>query len=329
MHPASPYIIAAILATIVGSYVVVWWRRTSFVVATAAANFIIFILYFAPGYFVPEIYNDVVYNLGFRSQTILDGRQLWGLLTHMYIHAGVLHLAFNMIVLFLMGLPFEDRIGRRNVAIVYLLSGMLGGAVLNAFVELAFGPTIGIGASGAISGIIGAFAVMYPRDRIPMVLVFIIVDRVPVALGALVFLGVETVLMFTGFDMAPGTGGNVSHTAHISALAVGVVIGFVMLKLGVEAPTYASRAKGRMGRLDLEPLRALAKGPSLTEKYEAMAKEDIPEVQEALLQDFVARTRCPRCDSILELKGASVRCAKCDFRMDLKPGRAPHKGPGK
>ncbi len=67
------------------------------------------------------------------------------------------------------------------MAIVYLLSGMLGGAVLNAFVELAFGPTIGVGASGAISGLIGAFAVMYPRDRIPMVLVFIIVDRVPVA----------------------------------------------------------------------------------------------------------------------------------------------------
>jgi membrane associated rhomboid family serine protease len=324
MHPASPYIIAAIVATIVGSYVVVWWRRTSFVVATAAANLVIFLLYFVPGYFLPDsgIYSDVVDNLGFRSQTILDGRQLWGLLTHMYIHAGVLHLAFNMIVLFLMGLPFEDRIGRRNVAIVYLLSGMLGGAVLNAFVELMNGPTIGIGASGAISGIMGAFAVMYPRDRIPMVLGFIIVNRVPVALGALVFLAFETALMFVGFDMAPGTGGNVSHTAHISALAVGVVIGFVMLKAGVEAPTYSSRAKGRMGRLDLEPLRALARGPSLAERFEAMAREDIPEVQEALLEDFVARARCPRCDSILELKGASVRCAKCDLRVDLKASRS-------
>ena len=320
MHPASPYIIAAVIATIGASYALVWWKRVSFIVATVAANFIAFLIYFVPGFFVPEIYEDVVLGLGFRNTTLLSGRYAWGLFTHMYVHAGVLHLAFNMIVLFLMGIPFEDRVGRRNAALVYVLSGMLGGGLLNAAVTLAGGPSIGIGASGAISGIIGAFAVMYPNDRIPMILGFIIVPNVQVVVGAMVFLLMETALMFLDAFAIPGME-NVSHTAHLAALVAGVVIGFVMLRLGVEAPAERSRAAGRMDRLDVGPLKQLANRPGLAERYAALAKEDIPEVREALLEDLVARARCPRCDSILELRGHSVRCAKCDFRLDLKADR--------
>ena len=317
MHPASPYIIVAIIATIAASYGLVWWKRVSFTVATVAANFIAFLIYFVPGFFIPEIYDDVVLTLGFRNTTLQTGEYAWGLFTHMYIHAGVLHLAFNMIMLFLMGIPFEDRVGRRNAALVYVLSGMLGGGLLNAAVTLAGGPSIGVGASGAISGIIGAFAVMYPNDRIPMVLGFIIVPNVQVVVGAMVFLLMETALMFLDFFAIPGLG-NVSHTAHLGALVVGVVVGFVMLRLGVEAPTFRSRAAGRMDKLDVSPLRQLANRPGLSERYDTLAKEDIPEVREALIEDFVARSRCPRCDSILELKGATVRCTKCDFRLDIK-----------
>lgn len=320
LDPASPYIIGAVVATIVVSYVLVVWKRVSFIIATAGAAFVAFIIYYGPGFLDQAIYIDTVSTLGFRSSTISDGGYAWGLLTHMYVHAGVLHLAFNLVVMLLMGLPFEARVGRRNTAIVYLLSGALGGGLLNTVVTNPSTLTIGVGASGAISGIIGAFAVMYPRDRIPMVLGFIIVPNVPVALGALVFLAFETALMFLGVAL-PGVEGNVSHTAHLAALVVGVIIGYMMLKIGVEAPTESKRAAARMGRLDLAPLRDLARSPSLERKLEAVEKEDIAEVQEALLEDFVARARCPDCDSILQLHRGTVRCAKCEFRLDLRQGR--------
>jgi membrane associated rhomboid family serine protease len=325
LDPASPYIIGAVIATIIASYVLVVWKRVSFIIATAGATFIAFIIYFGPGFYDQSIYIDTVSTLGFRSTTLVDGGYAWGLVTHMYIHAGVLHLAFNLVVMLLMGLPFEQRVGARNTAIVYLLSGALGGGLLNTIVTNPSTLTIGVGASGAISGIIGAFAVMYPRDRIPMVLGFIIVPNVPVALGALVFLAFETALMFVGVAM-PGVEGNVSHTAHLAALVVGVIIGYMMLKAGVEAPTESKRAAARIGKLDLEALRGLARSPQLEQRLEAVEREDIPEVREALLEDFVARARCPDCDSILQLHRGAVRCAKCEFRLDLRQAKGASRG---
>jgi membrane associated rhomboid family serine protease len=318
-YAASPYIIAAIVAIIIGSYVWLFLRKSSFVMVTIVANFLVFLVYAPFSLLDPDVYGEVVRTLADRSLTIVDGEQLWGLFTHMYMHGGVIHLAFNMIVLMLFGLPFEDRIGRKNVAIVYLVTGVLGGAILYSVFVI---PRLqwAVGASSAISGILGAFAVMYPRDRIMMPLGFIIVPNVPVAIGALVFIGFQTVLMFFAVRL-PGIEGQPAYLSHLAALVVGVGVGFVMLKIGVEAPTFEARARKRMGKLDLDALAGLATTPSLKAKYEALVGEDISEVKEVLLEDFVSRARCPQCDSILEIKGHRVECAKGDWRLEIKQGR--------
>ncbi len=318
-YAASPYVVAAIVAIIIGSYVWLFLRKSSFVLVTLVANFLIFLVYAPFSLLDPDVYQEVVRTLADRSLTIVDGEQVWGLFTHMYMHGGVIHLAFNMIVLMLFGLPFEDRIGRRNVAIVYLVTGVLGGAVLYSVFVI---PDLqwAIGASSAISGLLGAFAMMYPRDRIMMPLGFIIVPNVPVALGALVFIAFQTVLMFFAVRL-PGVEGTPAYLSHLAALVVGVVVGYVMLKLGVEAPTFEARARKRMGRLDLGSLEVLATTPRLREKFEALKDEDISEVQEVLLEDFVSRARCPECDSILELKGHRIECARGDWRLEIRQGR--------
>ena len=315
-NPDSVYFIAAIITVLAVTYPVALWRKMSFTAATVIANIVIFIIYMAP--MNNAIYSDVVTTLGFNNTSLRTGEGLWGLFTHMYIHASFLHVFFNMFILFIMGIHFEDRVGWKYMALVYWGTGILGAGVVNGIIGLPR-EFIGIGASGAISGVLGAFAVMYPRDKVPMVIIFIILPRVPVALGALVFILFETFLEFTSIGL-PGMG-NVSHTAHLAGAMMGVVFGYVMLRMKVEAPKPGARLGRRLDQLDYEQLRPLARRPENAQRLDALIKEDIPEVKEVLLEDLVSRLRCPTCDSIIMLKGSAVRCEKCTWRLDLrKPG---------
>ena len=315
-NPSSVYFIGAIVAVLAVTYPVAIWKKVSFTAATVMANIAIFIIYMAP--LNDDIYGDVVTTLGFDNTSLQTGEGLWGLFTHMYIHANFLHVFFNMFILFIMGIHFEDRVGWRYMALVYWGTGILGAGVVNGFLELPR-EIIGIGASGAISGVLGAFAVMYPRDRVPMVIIFIILPRVQVAFGALVFILFETLLEFTSVVL-PGMG-NVSHTAHLAGAVVGVAFGYVMLKAGVQAPKPAARLGRRLDQLDYEALRPLARKPENSKRLDALIEEDIPEVKEVLLDDLVSRLRCPECDSIVMLKGSSVKCEKCTWQLDLRKGR--------
>ena len=314
MQVVSQYFIVAIVAIIVATYVIALWRKVSFAAATVVANAVIFILYYAFG--DQQVFRDVVETLGSYNSSLETGENLWGLFTHMFIHANFLHLIFNMFIFFLMGTHFEERVGWRNMAIVYFGSGVLGAGILNGIVTLPGGEVIGIGASGAVSGVIGAFAIMYPNDRVPMVLGFILLPRVQVAFGALVFIAFETFLMFFAVSL-PGIG-NVSHTAHLAGVIVGAIIGFVMHKMGVEAPERGAATTRRLDRLDLEKLRELVRQPAHIEKLEALIGEDIPEVREVLLEDLVSRLRCPQCSSIMTLKGHTLRCEGFSWSMDLR-----------
>ena len=145
---------------------------------------------------------------------------------------------------------------------------------------------------------------------------FILLPRVQVAFGALVFIAFETFLMFFAVNL-PGIG-NVSHTAHLAGLIVGALIGGVMHKMGVEAPERGAATTRRLDRLDLDRLRELVRQPAHLEKLEALIGEDIPEVREVLLEDLVSRLRCPQCSSIMTLKGHILRCEGCSWRMDLR-----------
>ncbi len=313
----SPYVVATVVIIMVGVYPFALWRKMSFTAATVIANVVIFLVYMVPR--SANVYFDVVFNLGFYNGSLETGEGLYTLYTHMYIHADFFHVVFNMLILYLMGMPFEQRVGWKWMAIIYWSTGILGGGVVNGFVTLSE-PVVGIGASAAISGIIGAFAMMYPRDRIPMVIIFIILPRVQVAFGALVFILFQTFMAIVQSSLPYGLG-NVGYTAHLAGVMVGVAIGWVLARKGVEAPQPGARLGRRLDRLDYERLRPLARMPANSDRLDALAREDIPEVKEVLLEDLVARLRCPECDSIMFLKGSSVRCERCEWALDLRKGR--------
>jgi membrane associated rhomboid family serine protease len=137
----------------------------------------------------------------------------WTFVTYMFLHGGVLHLAFNLLALFVFGPPVEERMGGRPFAAYYLLCG-LGGAMLSY--GLALVTTVGttIGASGAIFGVALAFAWYWPNHRI---LVFPIPMPVPVK-WVVAFL-VAVSLLFAWLPTADG----VAHLAHLGGFGTGVL----------------------------------------------------------------------------------------------------------
>ncbi len=318
VDPVSPYIIAVLVFLMVAAYPFAIWRKISFTATTVIVNAIIFIIYYGP--FDPEVFRDVVVNLGFSNTSMETGENLYTLYTHMYIHADFLHVFFNMFILYIMGIHFEQRVGFKWMAIIYWSTGILGGGVINGFLTLPE-PIIGIGASAAISGIIGAFAMMYPNDRVPMVIIFIILPRVQVAFGALVFILFQTFLAFASSQLPYGLG-NVGYTAHLAGVMVGVAIGWVLARKGIEAPTPGAGLSRKLDRADYENLRPLVRKPANEDRLDALIAEDIPEVKEVLLEDLVSRLRCPQCDSIVMMhRGNTLKCESCDWRLDLRKGK--------
>jgi membrane associated rhomboid family serine protease len=153
----------------------------------------------------------------------LNQRQdrLLGLVTSQFLHADVLHLVFNMLFLWVFGNNVEDRLGRLRFLPFYLLCGVLAG-VAQALTDPG-SPVPLIGASGAISGVLGAYLVLYPRVRIwTVVLPFFFL---PFKLPAWLWLGIYFVLQFAYLgDAATSGGGGVAYMAHIGGFVAGAVL---------------------------------------------------------------------------------------------------------
>ena len=143
----------------------------------------------------------------------------------MFLHGGWLHLIGNMLFLFVFGRSIEDRFGHLKFLLIYFLSG-LGAAVTHIIVNAGSSvPTIG--ASGAIAGILGAYAVSYPRARIttliPLFFFFWTVE-----IPALFLLGYWFLIQFfTGFEMLAietATAGGVAWWAHVGGFVMGILL---------------------------------------------------------------------------------------------------------
>ncbi len=146
-------------------------------------------------------------------------------LTSMFMHGSLLHLGGNMLFLWIFGNNIEDSMGRLTFIAFYLLGGFaaLGLHVLTD-PDSAI-PTVG--ASGAIAGVLGAYARLYPRARVVTV-VFIIIIFTVVTLPAMLVLGVWLLLqLLPAFSDPSGAGGGVAYFAHIG----GFVFGLLAIKL--------------------------------------------------------------------------------------------------
>jgi membrane associated rhomboid family serine protease len=163
----------------------------------------------------------VVQALAFDPASVLA--RPWTILTYMFVHGGVLHLAANMLALYVFGTPVENRLGGRPFLLYYLGCGIGAALASLAMAALHYNPAPVVGASGAVLGIAVAFAMLWPDAEI---LIFPI--PVPIRARVLVFLYAFGQLAMALF----GTQDGIAHPAHVG----GLLFGWIFFKLRDRAP---------------------------------------------------------------------------------------------
>lgn len=152
---------------------------------------------------------------------IQHGHRLITLITGTFLHGGWLHIAGNMVFLWAFGPGIEDTMGRARYLVFYLTGGVVAMLAQVAGSPGSYIPCLG--ASGAIAAVMGAFLVLYPRDRIRSlvwILIFIRVAYIPAAL----LIGVWFVIQLFSVmgPVATVQGGGVAYLAHVGGFLFGV-----------------------------------------------------------------------------------------------------------
>jgi membrane associated rhomboid family serine protease len=158
--------------------------------------------------------------------------------TSMFMHGGFLHIAGNMLYLWIFGNNVEDSMGRMRFVFFYFLCGII--AAYSHALANASSPVPMIGASGAISGVLGAYLMLYPRARVLTLVAFGLYVRT-IELPAMFVLGFWFVLQFLSALVSAGTGEGVAWYAHVGGFIAGMA--FIGLFKRKNVPFWAGREK--------------------------------------------------------------------------------------
>lgn len=173
-------------------------------------------------FLIAFIVPDVVLRLGFSPKAILEQLTVWQFVTYMFLHGDVFHILFNMLLLWMFGTELERTWGTRFFTKYYFVTG-IGAALITLlwglsplpFASAVYYSTM-IGASGAIYGVLLAYALYFPHREILMYFVFPIPAKYFVMImGAIAFL-----------SSVGSSGSGVAHTAHLG----GLIVGYLYLK---------------------------------------------------------------------------------------------------
>jgi membrane associated rhomboid family serine protease len=162
-------------------------------------------------------------------------------LTSMFMHGSILHLAGNMLFLWIFGNNIEDTVGRVRYVLFYVLGGAAALALQTVVDTGSAVPTIG--ASGAIAAVLGAYLVRFPRARV-VTFVFVIFFFTLLELPAIVVLGLwfaqQVLFGYLGYADPTGNGGGVAYFAHIGGFVFGMAaIGLFAWRRPVRRPPAA------------------------------------------------------------------------------------------
>jgi membrane associated rhomboid family serine protease len=140
--------------------------------------------------------------------------------TSMFLHAGLAHLGFNMLFLWVFGSKVEDRLGRARFLAFYLLGGVA--ALGLQWVSDPGSAVATLGASGAIAAVLAGYLLLYPRA-----LVLTLVGWIPIPLPAVLFLLIWILLQLAGaagsIGQAAGGGDSIAYVAHVGGFAFGLL----------------------------------------------------------------------------------------------------------
>ncbi len=191
----------------------------------------------------------------------------WTVVTYMFVHENISHIFFNMLVLFFFGPRVEMRLGEKRFLWLYFLSGIGGAAGSFVFPNVAV-----IGASAAVFGVLLAFAMYWPKEKI--LLFFVIpIDAWLLVAGAVAF------ELYTGVT---GTQGGIAHFAHLGGLATG----FLYLKWSDWRTGAGRRAFQRA--MDPGPSISMP-GKSSLERWRSIQVDDLHELNRDEVRRLLAK----------------------------------------
>jgi rhomboid family protein len=201
-------------------------------VALIAINVIVYFAFEQGLLGLDQLGNQRVVEYGAIPYEITNGQDLPGpgdqapywitIFTSMFLHGSLFHLGGNMLFLWIFGNNIEDSMPRPRFVVFYLLGGLAALGLQVAMDPNSAVPTVG--ASGAIAGVLGAYARIYPRARVVTVVIIIIFFTI-VTLPALLVLGLWFLLqLLPAFSEPVGsTGGGIAYFAHIGGFLFGVL----------------------------------------------------------------------------------------------------------
>lgn len=172
----------------------------------------------------------------FLDRSCPDKSWLASIFVSMFLHGGWLHLAGNMLFLWVFGNNVEDRLGRIGFLVFYVLGGLAATAL-----QLAFDPNSAVpnvGASGAIAAILGSYLVMFPRARIHTLVIFVFITFLDLP-AVVVLVGWFALQLFTGVgEMGRQLGGGVAYWAHVGGFAFGWLVTWLFFRSRGRRRTY-------------------------------------------------------------------------------------------
>jgi membrane associated rhomboid family serine protease len=212
------YVTLGIIIVCVVSWILVQGAGAAYPLAASVCN-----LGLIPGELTGAARPGTSIPLGEGIACVVDpGPELTTIITSMFLHGSWMHLLGNMWFLWLFGNNVEDSMTRPRYLLFYLLCGMAA-AFAQVFAE-PDSPVPMVGASGAISGVMGAYLVLYPRVRV-FTAVFLGFFLTTIALPAWVMLVYWAVIqIFGGLSRVGGEGGGVAFWAHVGGFVAGVVL---------------------------------------------------------------------------------------------------------
>ena len=163
-------------------------------------------------YLISLLVPRMVVYLALTPILVIRAKAYWQIVTYMFLHGGTMHILFNMLALFLFGTQLERRLGSTEFLLYYFITGIGAGLatlVVNWYSGMGMVPVVG--ASGAIYGLLLAYATLFPDSRLYIFGFFPL--RAPVA-----------VLLFAGlnlFSLLSNTGTGVAHLTHLAGFVFG------------------------------------------------------------------------------------------------------------
>jgi len=288
----------AALAAIAGALVLPLVRRGALLSLTLAIAIVLVYLFdYASGFFPgPSVADEIAW---FHAPGA-ELSPLWTILTTNFVHGGTTHLIFNLLGFVLITPILEERIGSLRWAVVFFVGALAGEFVFWAIHYQE--PWILYGASSGLFAVLGAFARLYPRERVTLFLPFPGLPAVPVLYLALGYLLLNFAFLASSFSQ-------VAWEAHLGGLGFGLVAAPLVMRIPVGGAA-------KPVTLNLAALEPLATTRELRQILDELKRADLPEVRTAWLSKFAAKARCPSCGGPVRIRRNRLT-STCGWRQPV------------